>query len=105
MSRFHTLEQAKFDLEHPGADFAEYARKHAAHVDARAIIEEALAGRIRTQWLERRLLPNYLFAPDDIVVGRGQGGFIANPLTYLGGQLLPAVSDLFVAAKTHTSAR
>lgn len=92
VSRFHTLEQAKFYLEHLGADFAEYEREHAAYVDARAVIEEALSGRVRTQWLERRLLPNYLFAPDDIVVGLGQDGLIANTLKYLDGQPLVGIN-------------
>lgn len=92
VGRFHTLDQARFYLEHLGADFGEYQREHAAYVEARRVVEEALAGRARVQWLDRSLLANYLFAPDDVVVGLGQDGLVANALKYLDGQPLIGVN-------------
>jgi len=92
VSRFHTLDQARFYLEHLGADFGEYQREHAAYVEARRAVDESLAGRVRVQWLDRGLLANYLFAPDDVVVGLGQDGLVANALKYLDGQPLIGVN-------------
>ena len=38
------------------------------------------------QMLDRKYLPNFIFAPDDLVVVIGQDGLVANTLKYLDGQ-------------------
>lgn len=43
----------------------------------------AVAEFPRRQVMDRQLLPNYLFGPDDIVVALGQGGLVANTMKYL----------------------
>ena len=92
IARFHTVAQAKFYVEHLGADFADYEAEHATYLTARQIVEAALARRCRVQKLERSYLPNYLFAPDDVVIALGQDGVVANTLKYLDQQPLVGVN-------------
>lgn len=92
IARFHTVGQAKFYVEHLGASFADYESEHAAYLGARQIVEAALTRRLRVQKLERSYLPNYLFAPDDVVVALGQDGVVANTLKYLDQQPLVGVN-------------
>lgn len=92
VARFHTLEQAKFYVEHLGADFSDYLAEHERYGEARRTVEAALASAARVQLLDRTFLPTYLFAPDDIVVALGQDGLVANTLKYLRGQPLIGVN-------------
>jgi len=62
-ARFHTLEQARFYVEHLGADFSDYMAEHEKYLAARRIVESALASCARLQLLDRGFLPTYLFAP------------------------------------------
>lgn len=92
VSRFHTLDQAKFYLEHLGADFSDYIAEHEKYLVARRVVESALASFARVQLLDRGFLPTYMFAPDDVVVALGQDGVVANTLKYLNGQPLIGVN-------------
>src|SRR4029077_11845880 len=89
---YHTLAQARFYVEHLGADFTDYAREHETYVGARRQAVELLAQHGRHQPIDRDFLPNFLFAPDDIVVALGQDGLVANAMKYLTGQPLVAVT-------------
>lgn len=42
--RHHSLAQAKFYIEHLGADFADYQREHEAYEAARHVTLDALVG-------------------------------------------------------------
>jgi NAD kinase len=92
IARFHTQAQAKFYLEHLGADFSDYEREQTSYKAARGLVEEALRRLCRVQVLDRAYLPTYLFAPDDIVVALGQDGLVANTMKYLTGQPLIGVN-------------
>lgn len=92
IARFHTLDQARFYLEHLGADFSDYMVEHKRYLAARRTVEAALASCARVQLLDRGFLPTYLFAPDDVVVALGQDGVVANTLKYLDGQPLIGVN-------------
>lgn len=92
IARFHTLDQARFYVEHLGADFSDYMAEHEKYLAARRIVESALASCARVQLLDRGFLPTYLFAPDDVVVALGQDGVVANTLKYLDGQPLIGVN-------------
>lgn len=83
LTRFNTLEQVRFYVEHMGADFSDYEREHATYQAARAAAEAALSRFGRVQTLDRSFLSNYLFAPDALVVALGQDGLVANTLKYL----------------------
>jgi NAD kinase len=84
--RFNTVEQAKFYIEHLGADFADYEAEHRTYQAALRNTETALARCGRVHRLDRGFLPSYLFPPDAIVVVLGQDGLVANSLKYLDGQ-------------------
>ncbi len=90
--RFNTVSQARFYIEHQGADFLDYQREdetyHHALVEAQTVLAEL--GRVQT--VDRAFLPNFVFAPDDTVVTLGQDGLVANTLKYLDGQPVVGVN-------------
>jgi NAD kinase len=88
VARHHTLAQAKFYLEHLGADFSDYLAENAAYARSLEITVRALQAWGRYQVVDRSYLPNFIFAPDDIVVALGQDGLVANSMKYLDGQAL-----------------
>ncbi len=88
LARHHTAAQAKFYVEHLGADFGEYQREHETYLDARRTTLEALVAHGRYQVIDRAFLPNFLFAPQDLVLALGQDGVVANTMKYLDGQPL-----------------
>jgi NAD kinase len=90
--RFHTIAQAKFYIEHMGADFADYLHEHESYQVAMRVTLESLEVWGRYQRIDRSFLPNFLFAPDDIVVALGQDGLVANTIKYLDGQPLIGVN-------------
>lgn len=86
IQRYHTLAQARFYIEHLGADFSDYLRENEAYAQSLRQVVEVLQAWGRYQIVERHLIPNYCFAEDDIVVTLGQDGLVANTLKYLHGQ-------------------
>ena len=156
IARYLTASQARFYVEHLGADFSDYEREHEVYQAQRHATIQVLEQWGRYQVIERAFLPNFIFAPDDIVVALGQDGVVANTMKYLDdhplvglnpdparydgillpfapgdlakllpdvaadkrdgqavtmaearlsdGQVLHAVNDLFIGARTHISA-
>lgn len=92
VARYHTLAQARFYIEHLGADFSDYLRENAAYAKSLQLTVEALQSRGRYQVVDRGYLPNFVFAADDIVVALGQDGLVANTMKYLDGQPLVGVN-------------
>jgi NAD kinase len=80
--RFNTVAQAKFYVEHLGADFSDYEREHARYRRAVADSEAALSALGRLQTLRREFLPNFIFGPEDTIVVLGQDGLVANTVKY-----------------------
>jgi NAD kinase len=92
VARYHTLAQARFYIEHLGADFSDYLRENAAYSASLQQTVQALQAWGRYQIVERGFLTNFVFAPDDIVVALGQDGLVANAMKYLSGQPLIGVN-------------
>ncbi len=92
LAQHHTLDQARFYIEHLGADFSDYQKEHAAYVAALALLTDLLRMHGRYQVLDRSFLPNFLFGPHDVVVALGQDGLVANTMKYLDGQPLVGVN-------------
>jgi len=90
--RFNTVSQARFYIEHQGADFTDYLREDETYHRALTETQAALAQAGRVQTVDRGFLPNFVFAPDDIVVTLGQDGLVANTLKYLNGQPVVGVN-------------
>jgi NAD kinase len=86
--RFHTIAQAKFYIEHLGADFSGYLQENDSYRIARNTTVQVLEEYGRYQIIDRSFLPNFIFAPSDIVVTLGQDGLVANTIKYLDGQPL-----------------
>jgi NAD kinase len=88
IAKFLTAEQAKFYVEHLGADFSDYQREHEIYQAERARTVQVLEQWGRYQIIDRGFLPNFLFGPHDIVVALGQDGVVANTMKYLDGHPL-----------------
>jgi len=86
VARFNTVEQARFYVEHLGADFSDYETEHRTYQQAVLVAEATLRRLGRVHRLDRGFLPNFLFAPDALIVVLGQDGLVANTLKYLSGQ-------------------
>jgi NAD kinase len=92
IERFNTVGQAKFYLEHSGGNFDSYQREHDTYYRSLARLRAGLTQVAKVQEIERGLLPNFLFAENEIVVAIGIDGLVANTAKYLDGQPLVAVN-------------
>lgn len=90
--RHHTLAQARFYVEHLGADFTDYLREDGAYAAGLAETVAILQARGRYQIVDRDYLANFVFADDDLVVALGQDGLVANAMKYLRGHPLIGVN-------------
>jgi NAD kinase len=88
IARYHTLAQAKFYVEHLGADFGDYVSEHEAYEAAKRIVLAAIEAHGRWQAIDRSFLPNFVFGRDDVVLALGQDGLVANTMKYLDGHPL-----------------
>jgi len=92
VTRFNTVAQARFYIEHLGADFSDYETEHRVYHEALATTQRQLRQFGRLQVLDRQFLPNFIFGPQDTVVVLGQDGLVANTLKYLDQQPLLGVN-------------
>jgi NAD kinase len=90
--RFNTREQARFYVEHLGADFGDYVEEHETYQRARRVVVKALETHGRFQVIDRDYVPNFIFGSDDVVLALGQDGVVANTLKYLDGQPLAGIN-------------
>ena len=91
--RYNTFEQAKFYVEHLGADFSDYEKEHKNYYDALETVRRYAETNARVQEIDRDYIPNMIFGENDIVVALGQDGLVANVLKYLNGQPLIGVNS------------
>jgi NAD kinase len=92
LARHHTREQARFYVEHSGADFEDYVHEHETYQFASSQVLEVLRAHGRYQMIERRFTANFLFGPQDVVIALGQDGLVANTMKYLDDQPLIGVN-------------
>ena len=92
VTRFNTVEQARFYVERLGSDFTDYQNEDAVYKQALRAAEEALSEAGRLQVVSREYVPNFIFGKQDIVVAVGQDGLVANTLKYLDNQPLIGVN-------------
>ncbi|MCP4702191.1 MAG: sugar kinase [Gammaproteobacteria bacterium] len=92
IARFNTEDQARFYVEHLGADFSDYQAEDRTYRQAVREAESILSRHARLQTVDRAFLPNFIFGPKDAVIALGQDGLVANILKYLDGQLLIGVN-------------
>jgi NAD kinase len=92
IARFNTIQQARFYVEHLGADFSDYQNEDRVYKAAKADAERVLAECGRVHVLDREFLSNYIFGDNDTVVALGQDGLVANVMKYLNDQVLLGVN-------------
>lgn len=92
ITRYNTVAQAKFYIEHLGADFSDYINEDREYKEAVLRACESLSSIGRLQIVDREFLPNFIFGENDLVVALGQDGLVANTLKYLNNQLLVGVN-------------
>jgi NAD kinase len=92
LARHQTLGQSRYAVERVGGDFDDYLLEHEAYGAARRAVMDVLVRHERHQVVDRSLVPNFVFAPDDVVVALGQDGVVANTLKYLDGQPLVGIN-------------
>jgi NAD kinase len=90
--RFNTRDQARFYVEHLGADFGDYVEEHETYQESKRLVVRALESHGRFQQVDRAFVPNFVFARDDVVLALGQDGLVANTLKYLDGQPLVGIN-------------
>src|SRR5512141_2233436 len=80
IARFNTEDQARFYVEHLGADFGDYQLEDRNYKRAVREAEAILSGLGRLQVIPREYVPNFMFGPTDTVIALGQDGLVANVL-------------------------
>src|SRR6266568_5064126 len=92
IARFNTESQARFYVEHLGADFSDYKREHEKYKASVQDAQRLLSRLGRLQTVDREFITNFIFGHADTVVVLGQDGLVANVLKYLNGQSVVGVN-------------
>lgn len=92
IERFNTQAQAKFYIEHAGGDFSAYLQEHDAYERSLEVVRRSVETGLKTQIMDRSLVPTYVFSKNDVVITLGQDGLVANAAKYVGGQPIIAVN-------------
>ena len=81
--RYNTLEQARFYVEHLGADFEDYVADDERYKLSLSRVRDTYQEFAKVQLVDRSFLSNFIFAGDETVVVVGQDGLVANCLKYI----------------------
>jgi NAD kinase len=92
VTRFNTVKQAQFYVEHLGADFSDYLAEHQRYYQAKGAADTILRRQGRFQLLDRSFLPNFVFGKEDTIVVLGQDGLVANTMKYCPEHLIIGVN-------------
>ena len=92
IARFNTEAQARFYIEHLGADFSDYKREDQQYKVSVREAQQQLSRLGRLQVIDRSYVPNFIFGQADTVVVLGQDGLVANVLKYLNDQPVVGVN-------------
>ncbi len=84
--KYNTKAQAKFHIEHMGADFTDYILEDETYQKALNDVKQIADKYAKLTVVDREFLPNMLFGKDDIVIAVGRDGLVCNTMKYLSGQ-------------------
>ena len=76
--RYNTVEQARFYIEHLGADFSDYEKEDMMYNQTLEEVRNLVRPLARVQEIDRDYISNMIFGKDDIVIAIGQDGLVAN---------------------------
>lgn len=92
VARFNTRAQAKFYLEQAGHAFEPIELAHETHQAVIAKVRRAVPNGIKSQVIQRDIVPQFTFGEDDLVIAIGQDGLVSNTAKYLSGQPILGVN-------------
>ncbi len=92
IERFNSRAQAKFYIEHAGANFATYEEEHDTYRRSLDALRKNIPAPPPTQFIERSFLPTFQFGEHDLVVTVGQDGLVVNVAKYLTTQPILALN-------------
>ena len=92
VARFNTLAQARFYLEQAGQSFERIEIAHEKHQQVLTRVRKAVPRGLKSQVIDRELVPRFTFGGADLVVTVGQDGLVSNTAKYLSGQPILAVN-------------
>ena len=90
--RFNTTVQAKFYLEHAGQSFTPIEQAHAQYHDTLNQLREMIPRGVKTQIISRKLVPQFTFGKNDLVIVIGPDGLVVNTAKYLQQQPIIGVN-------------
>lgn len=90
--KYNTVEQARFYIEHLGADFSDYLKEDEVYRKAVAQVKDTAEKYARVQVIDRDFVANMIFGEKDIVITVGQDGLVVNVMKYLDNQPLIGVN-------------
>lgn len=91
-SRFNTVEQAKFYLEHAGQSFTPIEQSHARYQDTLNQLRDIIPRGVKSQIISRDLVPQFTFGEHDLVITVGPDGLVVNTAKYLTHQPIVAIN-------------
>ena len=92
IQKYNTFEQAKFYIEHLGADFSDYIQEDRTYREAVKKVVAQVEKYARVQEVDRTFFPNLLLGKEDIIITVGQDGLVANVMKYLNNHPLIGVN-------------
>jgi NAD kinase len=92
VERFNTVPQARFYLEHAGQDFESIERAHRDYHSVLEAVRAVVPAGLKSQVIERGVLPQFSFSDSDLVVTVGPNGLVVNTAKYLDQQPVIAVN-------------
>ena len=92
VTRFNTVSQAQFYLEHAGQDFMPIAATHQRYQDVLDGVRGSVPHGLKSQVIERGFLPQFSFGEHDLVITIGPDGLVVNTAKYLNQQPILAVN-------------
>lgn len=92
IQKYNTLEQAKFYIEHLGADFSDYVQEDKTYRGAVKKVLSLAEKYARVQEVDRTFFPSLLLGREDIIITVGQDGLVANVMKYLDGHPLIGIN-------------
>jgi len=92
VTRFNTVGQAKFYLEHAGQQFDAIEQEHERYHAVVDKVRRAIPVGVKHQIIDRSFLPQFVFGDDDLVVTVGPDGQVVNTAKYLSRQPILAIN-------------
>lgn len=92
VQKYNTIEQAKFYIEHLGADFSDYVLEDRNYREAVSTVKSIAVKYARVHEVDRTFFPNLILSSDDVVITIGQDGMVANVMKYLNGHPLIGIN-------------